>query len=708
MAVIGSIRKRSGLLIALIGVSIIGFLLMDATNSQFGVLKGNRDALGKVNGHKISNNDYNSKYNQNLENMQSQAAQQGRQISEADKDNLQTQTWNDMVNDFILEDVYKKTGIQVTGAEMGELATGKFPHRYILQYFGNPQTGQYDPSRVKQMISNLDQTPEGTKPGEMRKQWLAFEASMKKDQLQQKYNNLISKGLTAPNWMAEVAFMDQSRTVDFRYVMLPYAEINDNDVKISDEDLKDYLNKHKARYSQDEEYRKLQYVTFPIVASAADSTATLRRLDANLADFTKGTTVSEDSVFVKVYSEQGFDEVYYTKDQVFSPVKDTLFSVPVKTVIGPYLDGGAFKYAKVSDRKMISDSVHVREIVFGFQGMKQGDAAVAAKFKLIDSVFKAIDSLGADFGMMAAMYSDDPNSKMKGGDIGWVKMGEKEKQYNDLIFYRAQKGKAYRTIVQAEDAVHIVQVVEDRPSKQAVLATYYAASILPSTETEGEISRNAAKFITDNPNKAKFVESGKKIGMRAADRVMADMYVIPGLGSARNLVKWAFQSKEGDISSVSTIDGKLVIAMVDQVVEKGEPNFEAVKEELRFEVLREKKYEMLAKKVNDAKAANIDDLAAKLNKMVNNADKTTFGRPVNGEGVVVATAFSAPSGKLSAPIKGLAGAYVIQPIGVTEPQKPTDFSMFGFMLKQQADQKANMSSVALKKMANIDDYRLEF
>ncbi|MCS6819437.1 MAG: SurA N-terminal domain-containing protein, partial [Chitinophagales bacterium] len=63
MAIIGSIRKRSGLLVAVIGLSILGFLLMDALNSNTSVLRGGRrDTLGKVNGEKILYADFVRRY----------------------------------------------------------------------------------------------------------------------------------------------------------------------------------------------------------------------------------------------------------------------------------------------------------------------------------------------------------------------------------------------------------------------------------------------------------------------------------------------------------------------------------------------------------------------------------------------------------------------------------------------------------------------
>ncbi|HWB63326.1 MAG TPA: SurA N-terminal domain-containing protein, partial [Chitinophagales bacterium] len=91
MAVIGKIRQRSGLLIFLIGASIVGFLIMDATNSQFSVLKGRKDWVGKVNGEKISYNDFTRKFEENEKNLEEQL--QGQPVTDNQRNAVRNQTW---------------------------------------------------------------------------------------------------------------------------------------------------------------------------------------------------------------------------------------------------------------------------------------------------------------------------------------------------------------------------------------------------------------------------------------------------------------------------------------------------------------------------------------------------------------------------------------------------------------------------------------
>ncbi len=710
MAVIGKIRQRSGLLIFLIGLSIVGFLIMDATNSQGSLLKGRKDYVGKVNGEKISYNEFTAKYEENIKNAEEQL--RGQPMADDQRNYMRTQTWNELVNDIIFKKAYDALGVNVTPEEMNELVTGENASPYIKndQQFKNPQTGQFDPAQVRLYLQRLDQDPQGVEPGTVRKQWLRFETLLKQNQFQSKYNNLVTKGFYVPSWMGEMSYADQSKTVDFKYIQIAYAEINDTDVKLADEDYKKYLHENEAKFKQEEETRKISYVSFDIAASAADSLRTIQSIEEKRADFAKGEKPAEDSAFVKLFSETPYDEVYYDRDKVFASVKDSFFTLPVRSVVGPFVDGNSFKLAKISDRKMISDSVHVRDIKISFEGITSQEAA-NVKFKLIDSIFKEIDTLKKDFGLVAASVSEDPMSRMRGGDIGWVKQGEKDKSYNDLIFYRAQKGKIYRVASQSENAIHIIQVVEDKPSKLAVLMTYLSKEIIPSPETERNIYGNATSFAADNQAEAKFREAGKKLNTKTVEALKKEDFNVMGLGSARDLVKWAFKAKKGEVSSIFTVDKKHVVALLEQVKSKGTPEVEDVKDAIKPFVVQQRKFEMLSKKVTDAKASSIDDLAAKLGKAAMQVTQVTFANPsVNGayEPKVVATALGLPANKLSAPVDGAGGVYVLQTTAVQEPAKQTDYSIYTFQMKQQLQGKARFAQEVQKKLATIEDDRFDF
>lgn len=712
MAVIGKIRQRSGLLIFLIGASIVGFLIMDATNSQGSVLKGRRDSIGSVNGEEISQVEFENKVS---ENVKAQEEQMRQTLTDDMRNYMRNQTWTEMVNEIIFKGVYKKLGLNVTPEELSDLATSpEFASQYIQQdqSFRNPQTGQFDPAMVRMYLQNLDKDPQGVEPGTVRKQWTRFEGLLKKQQFQDKYNNLISKGLYVPTWQAEMAYIDQNKTAEFKYVFFPYTDVAEADVKLTDEDLQKYLDAHKARFKRDEETRKLQYVAFDIIPSAADTARTLNDLNEKLADFTAAKTAADDSVFVKLYSELPFDDKYYSKDELTSVMKDTLFAVAGRTVVGPYQEGGSLKYAKVSDRKMLSDSLRIREIKFSFNNVTTQEQG-AARVKLVDSVFAAIDTFKADFGLMAMIHSDDQAAKMQGGNIGWIKPGQRSKPYSDFLFYRAQKGKLYKIPSQEENAWFIVQVVEDKPTKPAVQVAFLSREILPSQETQNTIYGAATAFSADNQSDAKFKEAGKKLNIKTLDNVKREDFSLGALGSARPLVRWAYdkETEKGQVSQVITLDNKHVVALLESISPKGTAPLDAVKDEVKTLATREKKAELLTKKVTDAKATSIDDLAAKTGKAALPASAVTFSNPsINGsyEPKVTAAALGTAINKMSAPIDGNTGVYVVQPSAVSQPNKISDYSIYAMQLKNNAQNKARSASEAQKKVSDIEDDRFTF
>jgi peptidyl-prolyl cis-trans isomerase D len=625
---------------------------------------------------------------------------------------LRQQTWDDFVNTTLMGKAYDNAGLAVTDDEMVELSTGQNAHPYIRQSFTNPQTQQFDPQFVKMFLQNLDNDDKGTEPGTKRRQWNNLEKEIKKNQLTQKYSTLVAKGIGAPSWLAESVYNDANKSADFKYLSLPYSELNETDIKYSDADLKKYMSEHAARFEQKEETRKIQFTEFGIIASSSDSAAVLKSLNEKLTDFAKGTTASEDSVFVRVYSESPFDNSYAKREQLAgSSIVDSLFNLPVKSLVGPYAEDGQYKYAKIVSRKLLSDSVHVRDIVFSFDNVKSQEEAMK-KRKLYDSVFTEIDSLKKDFGQMAAMFSDDQQTKMAGGDRGWVKFGEMDKPYNDAVFFHAAKGQVVKTLTQ--NALHIVQVIDDRPTTPGVEVAYYTKSIFPSPETEREIYALASKFASDHSTEAKFKEAAKtNTSIKTAESVKKDDFSVPGVNNARDLVRWAFNAKKGDVSGIIAADKKHLVAFLDGIRAKGTPELDGVKDQVKAYYMKDKKFELLTKKIADAKGASIEDLAAKLGKQPGFAERATFSNPsLTGGGFepnVVAAGVYSKQNKLSSPIEGNTGAYILEKVAGVDPPKATDLTMYKGQIRQQGGQKANRGIFeAYKKLAKIEDNRFDF
>ena len=716
MAIIGEIRKRPGLLVGAIAFSILLFLIGGAVNDQWSVLgRGRKTDAGTVNGQNIPYTEYSNQVSEEVKVMESQYKMS---LGDQQRNAVNQQTWDDIVGKIVMNDACAKTGLAVSDDEMVALTTTENMHPILRQQlFGN---NPVDASRMKSFIAGLDIDERGQEPGAKRKFWNSAVKEIKKSQLESKYAILVAKGVgNTPTWMAEDLYYETNKTADLKYVFLPYSEVNDNQIKYTDNDLKEYLSKNGAKFTSSEETRNIRFKAFNIAASSVDSAAILKTLTEKLDEFKKGQNKSDDSLFVKLYSETPFFDLYKTKEELSaSPIADSVFNLPVKSVVGPFVEGDMYKFAKISARKLMSDSVKVKEIVFSFANVKTQEEN-KARITLTDSLFKAIDSLHADFGAIAATYSDDPASRATGGLVGWVQQAnpQLDEYYKYMLFHNGEVGKTYRYADEKNMLIKFFQIAQESPSKPAVKIAYFTRTILPSQETENNIYSTVNQFVSANSSEEKFkaYSAAHPQEIKSAVNIKKGSYDVMGIGSARTLVKWAYEAKRGDVSPIISLgtgnERKHVIAYLESVTGKGVPDLESVKERVKYLYLQDKKYELLAKKITDAKASNIDDLAAKLGKAATEAEKVTFSRgilPTGNEPAVAATAIYLTQGKLSAPVKGSAGVYAVQKTNGFDPPKPVDLTQQLNALKQASYGKARAAIDALKKLAKIDDNRLNF
>ena len=263
---------------------------------------------------------------------------------------------------------------------------------------------------------------------------------------------------------------------------------------------------------------------------------------------------------------------------------------------------------------------------------------------------------------------------------------------------------------QNENAIHLVQVVDEKPSKMGVEVAYLSEEIVPSGETMKNIYAQATNFAADNKAEAKFREASRKLNAKTVETLKQEDFSVMGLGSARDMVKWAFKAKKGDVSPVFTVDKKLVVAMLDAIRPKGLQQLDALRDQVKPEVVREKKFEILSKKITDAHANSLDELAGKLSKTAMQANVSFANPNMNGmyEPKVVAIALATGAGKMSAPVEGTSGVFVEQTVSVQPPAVTTDYSAAARQLEQQLQNKSRYSTDVQKKLAKVDDTRSDF
>lgn len=696
MAVIGRIRKRVGLLIGIIGVSLLLFILGDLVTSNTGLLKRNSDVLGEIGGEKIHYQEFEKRVDQLTENYKLNTRTEN--IDQNTTDMLRDQAWNLYVNDHTLGKEYEKLGLACSADELFDMVAGKNPHPQVQQAFTDPNTKMFDKNAVMKFLKDLPNRDEN-----VQRQWKNFEQAIRDERVADKYRTMIKGGLFTTTAEAKAAYNDNSRQVSVRYIRLDYNSIPDSSVKVEESDLKSYYAANSSKYRQPETVRKMEYVAFDVTPSSEDRQQTATWINDRKADLVNATDVIS---VVNRNSETTFDSTFHAKGTLPPAIDTTLFGAAIGTVIGPYEDAGMVKVARLTAEKMVADSVKARHILLSIEN---GDTAKARA--TADSLKMAIKK-GAKFADLATTYSKDPGSSIKGGDLGWFRQGMMVPSFNDACFNGSVGD---MPIVTSQFGVHLIEITgKGVPSRQIQVGTI-ERKIEPSQKTYDAVFARANDFAAQVAGGAEFDSVIIKTAQnkRIAENVRENDRNIAGLDQPREMIRWAYQADKDAISKVFTLGDKYVIAKLVDIREKGILPLDAVREQVTVEARKKVKGDMLIEKINATGAKSIDEMAQKLNTVAADADNVTFNNSylqgIGNEPKFTGAIFGLKQGQLSKPVAGDNAVLVAMFKSAVEAPATKDYSSNMNQLSEQRKSRSEYEvQNALKEAANISDNRGRF
>jgi peptidyl-prolyl cis-trans isomerase D len=704
MALISKIRKNSWLLVALIALGLIGFIVMDMTSGQQSVFGSGQTTMGEFEGQKLDWNKF-----QRVEQLL--YSNQG-----GDTYARRNQLWNYFVEEAIIMDEAEDIGLGVSSVELKDLQFGTNPSPIIRQRFTDPNTRQVDFQQLNQIKTAIEDGSIYEQNPQMVAYWSHQEKEIIKDRLQTKLANMVSKAIYTPTWMAEMGSAELNAPVDFAFVKIPFAEVDDSEVELTDSDYKQYLEKNKNLYEQDEETRKLEYVVFDVFPTAKDSAALRKSIAELIPQFESATN---DSSFVE--RNYGTINGNFVPKTTLSPViADTVFAMPVGSVYGPYVEGREYKAVKLIDRRMVADSADTRHILLSADTPQ----AFLSAENTADSLINLLETGAASFDSLAVKFSQDPGSASKGGLYEAVTPGQFVPEYNKILFETGQIGQLYK--VRTSFGWHIVEVLS-RSSNQTerVKVAFISESIVPSEETQEEIYANVLEFVGQN----------RKIDqLRTAAAERSDLELITSSGLAKNdfsignlgggqasrdLVRWAFNANVGEVSPEiysyqdpqEYFTNKMVVAALRSKQSAGVPSVDNIKDEIKDDVMNEKKGAMLKERISGSDLAAIaSNFSTEVDTATNVNFNATFLPAFGGaEPKVIGEAFILAEGAVSAPIVGKSGVYVIKVLNKNTPAQAANIPQLRRnMAAPVRNQMPRSLMQAMKDKADIEDNRFRF
>ena len=615
MAILETIRVKLGVLITvLIAVALLSFIIDPSTLQSVSSSMSSKYDVGEINGKSVSYTDFQAdvdKFTTINEILTGSSVQ-----NEQQQVSIRNAAWQALVDKYLFVKNAKAAGLSVGEEEMVDIISGEIPSAVITQ---NPafcdENGVFSKEALLQFISYI----ESDQTGRFKLYWEYLQNTAQTQQYYAKYMSLFTQSNIANTLMLSEQVAENNNTFNVEFVMVPFGFAQDTTIVVSDSEIKKYYEAHKKFYKQPAS-RDIEYVVFEVVPTAEDVAAANQSLAAVYDEF--ATTANMKS-FLLANSDRQIDNTWYKEgelNRVAKAVNDFAFTknASVSEVIA---NGNTFYAVRVMEEAMVPDSVYVKYI--------------PAQSENADSLFNVAE---AQWITQVPGYEDVMTAKVNS-----------EVTVNGLTFKVLD-----RTAPVAKKRVAILEKAAVA-SKETVNNCYAKANTF-ATKSAGKYE-NFQNALTEEGVYAhpvnKMLESADRLG---------------SIDGTKEVTRWAFEAKEGEVSSIMTINNNyFIVAALTGVHKEGYTDVKEVAPSIRNVLYTEKAGEKKAAEVAE-KIAGLTDMnaiAEALGTTVSTKDGLAFSSMTSQglDPMFIGAASVAEDGKICGPFAANIGVYVYKVTG---------------------------------------------
>jgi peptidyl-prolyl cis-trans isomerase D len=660
MATLQSIRNHGKLLLVILGIALLAFILGDFLTSGSSFFNTNSQTVAEIADEDIHINDYLAAVDQLTE---AYKVETQRDPDDDTRFALREDAWKTLVMDKTLSLQAEEIGMSVTADELTNLCLGATPHPVLTQSsLFLDENKQFSKAQLENFLNAINQEPETPEQAEyieqLKRIWKYWENYVRITHLQQKYSSLLTQLVTSNPLDAKFAFDARKDMVDAQYVVIPYSEIEAS-VEVTDKEIEELYNQKKEVYRQ-KPNRSIEYVSLPIVPSSDD----LKEVEDLFSDL--------ESSFAT-----GSEEELTTLLGMHSDIKYS-FDYTINTIPSEY-----------------------QEFAFGENAKKDACTEITLNNNTY-SIARIMD----------CGYSKPDSIKLS--IAGDEREGTWYYALNSPELSEAQIGDTI-TIPYNNQEIKFVVEAFNQPIPQVKLAILQR-TVIASSKTYADLYNQAKKLVADSETaeKLKSAAAESHMTITPALALTKNHYKINDLQDSRQIIKWVFSAEKDQISDVYDCGNQLVVAAITEVNDGDYRSLESVKSELKDELTNKKKAEKISEELKSA--SSLEKIAESYNAEIQLAEGVTMssdflGIPQLGifEPAVVGKALALAPNKLSAPIAGNQGVYVIT---VGEKQSiEEEFNLAQetqFLNMQIGQTLPKQAFYLIEEAANIVDNRLNF
>ncbi|WP_067035698.1 peptidylprolyl isomerase [Allomuricauda sp. CP2A] len=705
MAILENIRKRTTILILIIGMALFAFVISGVfTSNNFSGGKMGSE-VAEINGESISIDEFRRE-------VETASRRYGPNFSSTQ---LVNTVYDQEVRKAILNQQFEDLGIDVESDQIIEFVkTSGYAQIPDFQ----DENGFFNEEIFKSAIADWRANDPLRYDA-----WLQDEKSIIQAAKEQMYFNLIKGGVGATLAEGEFDYQLANNKVDIQYVRVPYTSIPDSTIQVSKDEIQSYVSKHQDQFQQ-EKARDIRFVYFEEKASAEDEAAVKEAIMALLNDTMeyaeeRDTTdtipgfknTTDMAAFLDRNSDTKFDTIYKAKNDLPAVASDTLMSLSVGEIYGPYKDGDFYRVSKIMDKKT-NGTVKASHILITWEGAERANPSITrtkeeAEVRAKELLAEAKQE-GTIFTTLARENSDGPSAP-RGGDLGYFQEGVMADEFNDFCFNNPV---GTIDLVETQFGYHIIKI-DDK--QDVVQVATLSREIEPSEETINTLFTDATKFemstLDAEPENFGDIARESSYTVRPVNKIKEMEENLPGLGSQRSIVQWAFndETSVGDIRRFNVNNGYAIVQLTKKY-KKGLMTPEDASATALPEIRKERKAEQIIA-ANQGKDMNA--FASDNNVSLSNATALTVKAPtIPGAGrepLVVGKAFGLDQDQTSGLIKGVTGVFMVKVTNKEDAPSMENFSTYANNLRTSAANRVNGAVYnALKEKAEIEDKRATF
>lgn len=714
------IRNTSPYFLAAFAIIFIGFMVASDADIDTLLRQGQNyqtAVIATVNGEPIYYRDFEQKVQDEVEKERTRLAE-GEEIDDV---RIRKQLWNQLVEDILLRQEAEKAGIHITDEEIRDIMIEN-PPRQLTELFTD-STGFNKQAYLMYLTEpNKIQFPQDWTAEQKQEQltaWrntvLGFENQLREQKLKQAVT-LLSGSASAmiTDDFAKQMYINENSVAGVDLIFINATDIPNEQVNVTDKEIQEYYEKYKHLFKE-KDMRRVRYVVFKIEPSASDSNkAELRIKQMNTALLSANTAEERDSIFDIKISEYNGKNIEYTLISDVDPrLKPYLLELNKMEISGPLRLGDSRFYIRLDDKRTGENTqLKASHILIEF-----GEDKDAAKVEA--ERIKALAQKGLPFDSLAQVYSKDPGSGSKGGDLGYFTKGKMVPEFEEAAF-ATDSGKISGPI-ETQFGWHIIKVTDKIADE--LKWSEIEIKVTTSTPTKNQIFRDAFAFQKQIAEGADFMQTAEKLKLSPVETPFFNNQR-PILGS-QYITDMAFQNKPGFVLEPLELQYHgVVVVQVAEERSKGIVPLEDKTEDIKKKLALKKKVQLAEKRAKAIHSivSSYGSLKAAVDSdstltIISDSNFRMSASPIGLRKDVLLnySVFSkdTPLKKVLSPIKGENGWYIVQ-VNYRELADLSALPSEEIISYKKNMQKTHIQRAyydwfrAVREKANIEDKRSEF